>query len=213
MARQIKKNRPILRERRQSSNDWTSGDMARLLHVDLKTIHNWVGYGYITGTRTSGRHLLFERTEVVRFMRGFGYPTPPSVSKAAPRVVYHLAQGAKKPTKSLGRGLDLLVCEGPEASLLAFGGGEREVFVLDADKLDSKHALKVLASIREWETTKTMGFVALSRKPATRKAFIDAGADAALAPSEADLRATILWLTGVEKAPSSKVALPPVEEE
>ena len=54
----------------------TAGDLSRILHVDLKTVHNWVAAGHLFGRRTAGRHLRFARASVVRFARQYGYPIP-----------------------------------------------------------------------------------------------------------------------------------------
>lgn len=64
----------------------TASDVARLCHVDLKTIHNWVERGEIQHFRTPGRHLRFRRADVVEFLRRFGYPIPSDLESGPPRL-------------------------------------------------------------------------------------------------------------------------------
>ena len=51
-------------------------DLARICQVDLKTVHNWVGRGYIAHFRTPGRHLRFAPDDVRDFLKKHGYPVP-----------------------------------------------------------------------------------------------------------------------------------------
>lgn len=61
---------------------YTAQDMARFCEVDLKTVHHWAERGKVIHHRTDGRHLRFRRNDVVRFLRGHGYPLPPEVVNA-----------------------------------------------------------------------------------------------------------------------------------
>lgn len=61
----------------------TTTDLARICEVDLKTIHNWADKGKIKHFRTPGRHLRFERTAVIEFLKHFGYPVPKDLLDAA----------------------------------------------------------------------------------------------------------------------------------
>lgn len=61
---------------------YTAQDVARFCEVDLKTVHHWADRGKVLHHRTDGRHLRFRRNDVVRFLRGHGYPLPPDVVNA-----------------------------------------------------------------------------------------------------------------------------------
>jgi excisionase family DNA binding protein len=184
----------------------TSGDLARMLHVDLKTIHNWVNQGHITGRRTKGRHLRFNRTEAVRFMRAYGYPIPTEVGAPPPRVVLDLAPRSRSSLrKSLQRGIDLTVCEGLYAAALAVASGDQEVVVFDLDQRDMSQVRAFMTAIRGWRNSQGLVLIGVGRKPASRVAFLHAGGDVAIAASkETDLRGAAKWLTaGSEIQPQS----------
>jgi excisionase family DNA binding protein len=51
----------------------TAPEVARLLGVDLKTIHNWTKQGEFKHFRTPGRHLRFRRQDIEYFMAKHGF--------------------------------------------------------------------------------------------------------------------------------------------
>lgn len=173
----------------------TSGDLSRILHVDLKTIHNWVNRGHISGRRTKGRHLRFRRTEVVRFMRLFGYPIPSFVGEAAPRAV--LLRSKLKGRYRKLRGVDGIPCTNLFEAVLNVATGDQEILVLDLDGHQPELVTELLSALREDPGTGSMVFVGLSHKPSRRRAFLEDGGDVCLAAQdESDLPAMLRWLVG-----------------
>ncbi len=170
-----------------------------MLHVDLKTIHNWVIQGHLTGRRTKGRHLRFGRTEVVRFMRRYGYTIPETVGAAPPRVVVARATGGNQAWfRSLKRGNEVVACDGLFACALKIASGEHEILIIDLDEQESKRVKELVAAMREWSLTSTMVVVGIGSKPAGRRSFLAAGGDVALpATRAADVRQVVRWVTGV----------------
>jgi excisionase family DNA binding protein len=78
---------------------YTGQDVARFCEVDLKTVHHWADRGKIPHYRTEGRHLRFRRNDLVRFLRGHGYPIPDDLADAKPLVALALPipdEAAKK---------------------------------------------------------------------------------------------------------------------
>ncbi|MEN6368577.1 MAG: helix-turn-helix domain-containing protein [Thermotogota bacterium] len=61
----------------------TAPQLAKLLSVDLKTLHNWVNRGEIKFFRTPGRHLRFRRADAVEFMTRVGLPVPNELAPEA----------------------------------------------------------------------------------------------------------------------------------
>jgi excisionase family DNA binding protein len=187
----------------------TSGDLARLLHVDLKTIHNWVNQGHIFGRRTKGRHLRFDRTELVRFMRRFGYAIPPPLGKQVPQVLVHApSKGGKAVAVSL-RNVKHETRTGLFDVVLELTRGCYEVIVLD---IDSTHrALRELVeALRSRADTRGLALVGTSRSVTRRRRFVVAwGGDAAVAPAGPGLMAAIRWLTGAKNVVCDDVLLAP----
>jgi excisionase family DNA binding protein len=184
----------------------TSGDMARLLHVDLKTIHNWLSQGHIQARRTEGRHLRFNRTEVVRFMRRYGYSLPETLGLAPPRVVLDRAKDGKLAgLKGLRQGFELTICEGLYACALLVAAGDQELVLVDLDEREHKPLKEFVSALRAWPLSAGVVLVGVSSRPASRRAFLRWGGDVAVpAGQEADLRSVALWMVGASpSAPAS----------
>lgn len=73
-------------EERRGPLLYTAQDVAHFCEVDLKTVHHWADRGKVVHHRTEGRHLRFRRNDLVRFLRGLGYPIPPALSATRPVV-------------------------------------------------------------------------------------------------------------------------------
>lgn len=174
----------------------TSGDLARILHVDLKTIHNWVNQGHLTGRRTQGRHLRFRRTEVVRFMRQFGYPVPEHVGSAPARVLLTRADGVKARPIVLGRGIRSTSCEGLFNAAIEAVVGQHEIVVIDLDTYHQNPVVEMIRALRQRPSTSGMPLVGLSRNTSHRKTFVAQGGDAGVPQKASELNATVRWLIG-----------------
>lgn len=181
----------------------TSGDIARMIHVDLKTIHNWVTQGHIQGTRTKGRHLRFERNRVVRFMREYGYPLPATLGLAPPRVL--VESSLKGPWLSqLKRTARVVEVLGLFSCSLQLGSEPCEVAILGLDQ-QLPAVLDFCKAVAAWAPTSGVVLVGLGAKPQGRQAFLAAGGSVALAPTKAsDVRALVQYLVGASPScPSS----------
>jgi excisionase family DNA binding protein len=126
----------------------TTGDIARLLCVDLKTIHNWVRHGHLRGRRTKGRHLRFHRTEVVRFMRRFGYAVPESLGVAVPRVLLVGIPIGSSPGRLLREYVNVEAYDGLFDAALVVAAGDYEVLVLDLDLFGVGHVVDLVTALR-----------------------------------------------------------------
>lgn len=178
----------------------TSGELASLLRVDLKTIHNWVNRGHLVGRRTSGRHLRFDRIQVVRFMRGYGYPIPDALRALPLRVVVDSPRGAAWTlVRLLRRGNSLTLCSGLFHVALTLARGEHEVLVVDLDSRDSALVGELISALRAQSETASLWLIGLSKSRAQRDRFLASGGDAALATGEErDVRALARWAIGAE---------------
>jgi excisionase family DNA binding protein len=190
------KRRPGSRRRKHGrrGSDLTAGDMARMLHVDLKTIHNWVRGGHLLARRTEGRHMRFHRAEVVRFLRRFGYPIPPALGAAAPRVLVHKA------------GSNGTARDGLFVTILEVARGDYEVLVLDLDAFDRKLESALVTAIRSRPETRCLYVVGMSSNPSRRRTFVRDSGDAAIARGNGHaVGRTAKWLTGSVAEPPKGV--------
>ncbi|MBN2196211.1 MAG: helix-turn-helix domain-containing protein [Polyangiaceae bacterium] len=174
----------------------TSGDIARLLGVDLKTIHNWVRHGHLRGRRTKGRHLRFHRTEVVRFMRRFGYAIPESLGLTVPRVLLvGLSVTATMGVRSLKDCVRVENYEGLFDAALVLAVGDYEVLAIEIDHFGIGHVVDLVAALRRRPVTQGVAIVGRSGHSEARERFVDAGGDVVI-ESGAELAATVRWLVG-----------------
>lgn len=192
----------------------TSGDISRLLGVDRKTVHNWVKHSHLHGRRTKGRHLRFHRTEVVRFMRRYGYPVPRAIGGEAPRVVLagtHAWNGkAGQSRNGTSNGYAQLKRMGVQCfeslfdAVLTVSSGEYEVLAIELKCYPIGMVVEVVEALRRRPGTQGLALLGIARGAQPRRVFIERGGDLAI-ERVADLRAAVRWLTGPGPAPERAV--------
>jgi len=52
---------------------YTSTQVAKMLQVDLKTVHNWINRGALRCFRTPGRHIRITKKWLQNFIEKYGY--------------------------------------------------------------------------------------------------------------------------------------------
>lgn len=192
----------------------TSGDISRLLGVDLKTVHNWVKHSHLHGRRTKGRHLRFHRTEVVRFMRRFGYPVPRAIGGEAPRVVLAGTRAWNGKASRTGNGkpnghaqikrMGVQCCESLVDAVLTVGSGDYEVLAIELERYPIGMVVEVVEALRRRPTTQGLALLGIARRAQLRRVFIKRGGDLAI-EKLSDLRGAVRWLTGPGPAPERAV--------
>jgi hypothetical protein len=177
----------------------TAGDLARLLQVDLKTIHNWVNQSYVFARRTEGRHLRFQRGEVVRFLRRFGHSVPAGIGRAAPRA---FVQHGRLRAPAAQGGVEQGFGSGVFATVLAIADGSYEVVILDLDSLARGLTRELLKALRSRDETRGLSLIGVSRHATRRADFVRSGGDVSLAPGRPrDLTLATHFVTGGAAAP------------
>jgi excisionase family DNA binding protein len=175
----------------------TSGDISRLLRVDLKTVHNWVSRGHIQGRRTEGRHLRFARPEVVRFLRGAGYVVPEFLGNAPARLLLDVnGRGSSPLARALAKGCDVSQCSGLFACSLIVAAGQHEVLVLDLDAYPPRLVEDFVHALRAWTISEQLCLVGIASRPGAQRHFLKAGGDATLDAGDSQLRQVVRWLVG-----------------
>lgn len=193
----------------------TSGDIARLLGVDLKTVHNWVKNSHLHGRRTKGRHLRFHRTEVVRFMRRFGYPVPRTIGGAAPRVVLAGKQSKGRSANGKPNGharvrqLGVQRYDSLFDAMLTVGAGDYDVLAIELERYPIGMVVELIESLRRRSSTCGLGLLGIARRAQVRRVFIERGGDLAI-DNVQDLRTAVRWLTGAGPAPKRATVPDPV---
>lgn len=187
----------------------TSGELAGLLRVDLKTIHNWVNRGHLLGRRTSGRHLRFDRVQVVRFMRSYGYPVPDSLTAVPLSAVVDSSRGASwAPVRVLRRDAQVTVCQSLFEAALAVARGDQELLVLDLDQRGLDQVGPFVAAVRRSPEASSLWVLGIGKNRVARQRFLGLGGDAALATGqERDVRSLARWAIGAEAECPAKAEL------
>jgi CheY-like chemotaxis protein len=162
----------------------TANDVARLCHVDLKTIHNWAGKEKILHHRTPGRHLRFRRLDVIDFLRAYGYPVPASLTSTRPRVCLVDADTHALATarRVLARKFEAIFFADMLQALVSLATIDAEVMVLD--DVPWLSASSCVERLRGIGLTRHLRFVVFSARSERRDAVMRAGAKAFVTKDE-----------------------------
>jgi excisionase family DNA binding protein len=181
----------------------TSGELARLVGVNLKTIHRWVRMQEVQGWQTVGRHRRFHRTEVVRLLRRLRAPVPPALAQAPCRflAVGFLERGDLQRQVRAGHAA---VCEGLFDAALALGKGHFELCLVDVEKFELRWMEQLLEALGRSPAAAGMASVGVARSAVMRRAFLRHGGYAVI-PDLRELSTTLRWLVGGEQRPERLV--------
>jgi hypothetical protein len=145
--------------------------------------------------------MRFHRAEVVRFLRRFGYPIPPALGAAVPRVLVHKARSDVRVA-----GAPSTIRVGLFETILEVARGDYEVLVLDLDVLDRTSEGALVAAIRSRPETRCISVVGMSGDPSRRRSFVRGSGDAAVTRGNGHMVGRIAkWLTGSVAEPPKGV--------
>jgi excisionase family DNA binding protein len=164
-------------KRGQAKELYTASEVAHFCQVDLKTIHNWADRGEIRHFRTPGRHLRFRASDVLEFLRKFGYPVPDELRAGKPRVLVVDEDGTALANleRALSPRFDVQTFAEPIDAFVALGSNPPDVLVIDAatTKLD---VLAAIRRLRSMPATENVRVIVHSARADLRQLAIDAGA-------------------------------------
>ncbi len=186
----------------------TSGDVARVIGVDLKTIHNWVKLGHLSGRRTLGGHLRFHRVEVVRFMHRFGYRVPEALGVPAPRVVaagLSLSESRVNGSRVSLRGFKLEICDGLFDAALCIASGEHDLVLIALDEFSMPSIAELIDAVRRRPLTHGLAVIGVGGTAYARDAFIRCGGDAAVR-DDSQIRGIVRWAIGAGSLPDQSAS-------
>jgi excisionase family DNA binding protein len=178
----------------------TSGQLARLVGVTLKTIHRWVDSQELQGWQTDGRHRRFHRTEVVRLLRRLKAPVPRAL---ADTPCHFIAVGFDAPSE-LERYAQVgsaVLCDGFFDAALVMGAGHFELCLIDVERFELRWTAALLAALRRRPSTAGMASLGVAQSALMRRAFLRHGGDAAI-PDLSEVDTTLSYLVGGAVAPS-----------
>lgn len=150
----------------------TAPKLARMLSVDLKTLHNWVNRGEIKFFRTPGRHLRFRRADAVEFMTRVGFPMPEELAVKVHEIPGDVSRARTDDAERIERVVELMnsfkeesdssYCAGLQNSMRFCAGAEAKMadgsFTMNdlahherSDRLDERHRVlsEVVGKLRD----------------------------------------------------------------
>lgn len=181
---------------------FTASEVARFCQVDLKTIHNWSDRGEIRHFRTPGRHLRFRRSDVLDFLRKYGYPIPEVLAEGKPRITVLSVDTESSNTakKTLTKQFDVMVSSEVFDAIISIGARPPDVVVLDKE-LAGCDVIELAAAIKGNDLTRNVRTVLYAKESdALKKQALDAGASAVVEKGETvTLRETLESLLGLDR--------------
>jgi excisionase family DNA binding protein len=180
---------------------FTASEVARFCQVDLKTIHNWAERGEIRHFRTPGRHLRFKRTDVLDFLRKYGYPVPENLLQGKPRVyvIEENAEAREQIQRAFSQRFEVTWYKEAVDALISIGNDAPDVVVLDIDssQLDGIRCIKRLNAA---ESTRHVRIVVYTANDSVRDKSLEAGASAVVSrPDVNKLCETLEALMGLTR--------------
>lgn len=185
----------------QAKHLYTASQVARFCQVDLKTIHNWADRDEIPHFRTPGRHLRFQRADVLDFLRKYGYPIPVELSYHKPRVLLLLADASLQygVASALQPSFEVQTFSEPLAAFLDIGARAPDAIVLE-EELRGLSAAKIIAALKQNEQTRHIRAVLFTNGDRNKNTAADAGASAHIQSHNVDgLRDTLEAMMGVQR--------------
>jgi excisionase family DNA binding protein len=178
----------------------TSGQLARLVGVNLKTIHRWLQSQEVQGWQTDGRHRRFHRTEVVRLLRRLKAPIPCTLAEAA---CHFIAVGfdTQPELEPYARAGQAVLCDGFFDAALVMGNGHFELCLIDVERFELRWTKELLSAVRRRPSTAGMASLGVAQSALMRRAFLRHGGDAAI-PDLSELATTLSYMVGGPTAPS-----------
>jgi excisionase family DNA binding protein len=175
------------------SHRLTAGQIARILGIDLKTVHNWAERGKLRGPRTKGRHLRVLHAEVVRLARRRGTVLPAEFTERPLQValVGYAADAPAPGMTSFPHFFD---------GLLAVSSGDFDVAVLPLERLSGTVLAELMAALHKRPLTLGIGLVGVGADAEAGAQFRAVGGDVWV-PAMDGLSGALRFISGQAGAP------------
>src|SRR5215510_5196244 len=172
-------------EQTRASNKsiYTTHDVSRLLHVNPRSVINWIEQNLLPSYRTPGGHRRIRRDDLLAFLRKHQIPTPESLVEGQFNVLivddeqeildlmktFLLRQG----------GYDVATASDGISALIEVGRAKPDLLILDI-MIPGVEGIEVCRRIKADATNKT-AIIAISGQPDWEKRILQAGADSFMA--------------------------------
>jgi len=167
---------------------YTTHDLSRLLHVNPRSVINWIEQDLLQSFRTPGGHRRVRHDDLLAFLRKHKIPTPGALSGGSFSVLvveddHDVAQMLQKFFEAQS-GYKVSTAGDGISALLAVGRDRPDLMILDI-KIPGVDGIEVCRQIKADPKCKT-AIIAISGQADSGSKAVDAGADAFL-PKPLDL--------------------------
>lgn len=158
---------------------YTTSDMAKILHVAVGSVINWVDDGQINAILTPGGHRKIPYKEVVRFLKSHNYEIPKDLLSKKPVYLIDDEEDIHEFFRQIFKnieGFELLSFYSGTDALISIGKQAPEIIIVDIVMQDID-GIQVIKNIRAKEAYSSIHIVAISADLEKKEASIAAGAN------------------------------------
>lgn len=159
---------------------YTTHEVSRLLHVNPRSVINWIDQNLLPSYRTPGGHRRIQRDDLLAFLRKHQIPTPASLMDDGNFSVL-IVDDEEDITKILKAyferkgGFQVTTVSDGISALLEFGRAKPDLLVLDI-MIPGVDGVEVCRRIKADPSSSTV-IIAISGQPEMEKKILQAGGD------------------------------------
>src|SRR5262245_22271559 len=159
---------------------YTTHEVSRLLHVNPRSVINWIDQNLLPSYRTPGGHRRIRRDDLLAFLRKHQIPTPPALIEGGNFSVLivddedNITQIMKAYFERKG-GFQVTTVSDGISALLEVGRAKPDVLVLDI-MIPGVDGIEVCRRIKAGPSASTI-IIAISGQPEMEQKILQAGGD------------------------------------
>jgi excisionase family DNA binding protein len=162
---------------------YTTHEVSRLLHVNPRSVINWIEQSLLPSYRTPGGHRRIRREDLLAFLRKHQIPTPESLVEGKFSVLIvedeeEIVDILKTFFQRQG-GYEISTATDGITALIEVGRAKPDLLILDI-MIPGVDGIEVCRRIKDDSTNKTV-VIAISGQAETEKKILQAGADVFMA--------------------------------
>src|SRR5215471_5836333 len=167
---------------------YTTHDVSRLLHVNPRSVINWIEQNLLPSYRTPGGHRRIRREDLLAFLRKHQIPMPASLVEGKFSILVvddeeNIVDLLKTFFQRQG-GYEISSASDGISALIEVGRAKPDLLILDI-KIPGVDGVDVCRRIKA-DTTNRTAIIAVSGSPENERKILQAGADAFM-PKPIDL--------------------------
>jgi len=163
-----------------SSKDiYTTHDVSRLLHVNPRSVINWIEQSLLPSYRTPGGHRRIRRDDLMAFLRKHQIPTPASLVEKFHVLIVDDEESIVSVLKAFFQrqgGYEVSSASDGITALIEVGRVKPDLLILDI-KIPGVDGIDVCRRIKADSSNRT-AIIAVSGSPDNERKILQAGADA-----------------------------------